>query len=128
MAKLRKAVEEAHYVKFRNVTLSTGLPVADKCHPNVDKFKVDNTDHKAVRGWLVSGGTGGYCLDRHSVVCDPEGRWLTSLHFTPKHHSLSILAQRKSSSRSPRSLRSLEWLACRHPALPRVLGGTAHRH
>jgi hypothetical protein len=70
ISRLRSALPRARLIPFREVILTTGMPLPTKCHVNVDTWVVANPADRAIRGWLV---TSGVVMDRHSVVLGEDG-------------------------------------------------------
>lgn len=69
---LRKRLpDESERVFFKNLCFDDGSPLPrNRCHENVDRWVKSNPEHRAVRGWVVSGRC---VVDAHSVICDRHG-------------------------------------------------------
>jgi hypothetical protein len=83
--------KEAVVVPYEPRTMTSGPPTERDCHNNVDRWVLEQPDHKSVRGWLVFDRTGDEIARRilslalprpvslcrftaHSVVEAPGGR------------------------------------------------------
>ena len=45
--------QEAVVVPYEPRTMTSGPPTEHECHNNVDRWVLEQPDHKSVRGWLV---------------------------------------------------------------------------
>jgi len=77
--------QEAVVVPYEPRTMTSGPPTEHECHNNVDRWVLEQPDHKSVRGWLVFEWTENemgrlmfslpLCrFTAHSVVETPDGR------------------------------------------------------
>ena len=75
--------EEAFIVPYEPRTMTSGPPTEHECNNNVDRWVLEQPNHKSVRGWLVFDWTVVhqffpeiplYRFTVHSVVEAPDGR------------------------------------------------------
>jgi hypothetical protein len=72
---------EAVTVPFEERSIASGPPLETECHNNTDRWVLEHSGHKSVRGWMVfdfnkmSEGLYPVCrFTAHSVVEDSTGR------------------------------------------------------